>query len=89
MRVVIPLIAVTVGSVNREVDRDAVALDESRGKFAHRVESLLVGELMRQRQDDVPARCRAAPSSRFILGALGGVPQLGAIPGPFRRARRG
>ena len=71
MRVIIPLIAMPVGRVNGEVDRDAVALDERRGKFAHCVDPLFVGELVRQRQDDVPARCRAAPPSRFILGPLG------------------
>ena len=87
MRVVIPLVAMPVGSVDRKVDRDAVPIDQTRGKFAHGADSLLVGELVRQCQDDVPARCRTAPSSRFILGAFGGVPQLGAILCPFGRTR--
>jgi hypothetical protein len=74
MRVVIPLVAVPVGRVDCEVDGDAVAIDEARGKFAHGFDSLLIAELVRQRQNDVPARRRGLPSRRVILGALGRVP---------------
>ena len=82
MRVVIPLVAVPVGRVDREVDRHPVPIDKTRGKFLHRCDSLRVAELVRQRQNDVSARCRTVPARRLILGAFGGVPQLGAIPCP-------
>jgi hypothetical protein len=89
MSVIIPTVAVPIGRVNGEVDGDAVALHKRRGKLSHGVEPLFVTELVRQCQDDVPARCRAAPSRRFILGAFGGIPQFGAICGPFRRTLGG
>ena len=42
MRVIIPLIAVAVGGMNREVDGDAVPLDKGCGKFARSLDPLLV-----------------------------------------------
>ena len=82
MRVVIPLVAVPVGRVDREIDSHPVPSNQTRGKFVHRCQSLLVAELVRQRQNDVSARCRIVPACRRILGTFGGVPQLGAIPCP-------
>ena len=71
---VVAIIAVPVRGMNREVDRDAIPLCEPGRELAHGLNALLMGELMRQRQNDVPAGCRAAPPSGFILGALGRVP---------------
>ena len=47
MRVIIPLVAVPVGSMDREVDGDTVALDERSGELPHRRQPLLMAELMR------------------------------------------
>ena len=80
MRVVIPLVAVPVGRVDRKIDRHPITLDKTRRKFLHGCQSLRVAELVRQRHDDVPARRRTLAARRAILGALGRVPQLAAIP---------
>jgi hypothetical protein len=39
MRVVIPLVAVPVGRVDREVDGHPVPIDKTRGKFLHDCDS--------------------------------------------------
>ena len=83
MRVVIPLVAVPVGRVDRKIDRHPITLDQTRGKFLHGGDLLRVAELVRQRHDDVSPRRRILPARRAILGAFGRIPQLAAVPDPF------
>ena len=51
MRVVVPLVAVPVGRMDRKIDRHPITLDQTRRKFLHGGQSLCVAELVRQRHE--------------------------------------
>ena len=58
MRMIVAIIAVPVRGMNGEVDRYAIALCQPDRVLPHGLNPLLMGELMRQRQNDIPADCR-------------------------------
>ena len=80
MRMMIADVGVAVRRMDREIDGGAIAVGQILREGARQLQPLLRGELMRQRDLELPRDTRV-PS---LLCRLRRIPERRAIPGPFR-----
>ena len=84
MRMVIPLVALFVRRVNRDIDSKALPHERLARKILHQPFALLRRQFMRQGNFDFARQLRVFP----LLRPLRMVPKLVAVMRPFRRVFR-